>query len=197
MQVSSISSQVAFRAKDKALFENQPKSNSGIFEKSREAWKGTLKTYEGAKAYTGGIFRGIRNAIYAGAALVILDWFGTSIANIAKGKQGATTWNMIKTPFVLAGQALSRSTKYFIEFCKKDGPTIPQFLKTALIDTPIKVMKKIYRSPNISKFTRIGLPIVTLIALGGTIIRSKLDYNEQAAKIDHRYKGVHGHRDKN
>ena len=190
MQVSFKSTQLP--EKQIPTLDNHSESK-GLFNASKEAWKGTLKGYEGVKVFTMGTARGIKNAAYAGSALVALDWFGTSISNIVKGSN--TKWNMFKTPFVLAGQALSKTGKYLVEFCKKDGPTIPQALKTAFIDTPVKLIKKIYKSPNLSRVTRFGLPVIALTTLGYTSIRSKLDYNEKAAKIDHRYGGVHGHHD--
>ena len=192
MRVSFKSSQI----ENPQTAVQERKDGMGVFDTSREFWKGTLKGYEGAKALTVGTAKGIKNAVYAGSALVALDWFGTSIARIAKNKPDATVWNMVKTPFVLAGKAIAKSSKYLVEFCKKDVPSIPQALKTMLIDTPVKIIKKVYKSPNISFVARYGLPVIALSVLGYSIVRSKLDYNERAARIDHRYGGVLGHHDK-
>ena len=57
------------------------------------------------------------------------------------------------------------------------------------------MFSKIYKSPNLSRFSRWGLPIIASGVGLYTLVRSKLDYNERAARIDHRYGGVHGHHD--
>ena len=100
---------------------------------------------------------------------------------------------MLATPFVLGGKAMGNFTKFMIDFCKKDGPSIPQALKIAVWDAPKKVLNKIYHSKNVSPVAKVGLPIIALAVAGYTTFRSCLDANERNARIDHRYGGEMGH----
>ncbi len=174
---------------------SQDKENRGILDSTREAWKTTLKAKETTVAYGSGFFRGLKNAIYAGSALVGLDWFGKSLLNIKDGKN--TVGHMLATPFVLAGKAVGRTTKYMYELaCKKDGPTIAQAMKALVWDVPKKVLTKVYKSKNVSRIAKIGLPVIALAVAGYTTFRSYLNANERKARIDHRYGGDVGHQHK-
>ena len=190
MQVSFKSRSAAVRTRDEYPTERLPEENNkgGVFSTGKEIWKGTLKGYDGVKTFAWGTYKGIRNAAYAGAGVVALDYLVTASKNqVSVGK-------MVWTPLSLAGEALYRGGRYFIEFCKPSGPSIPKTIKD-LCTTVGKVFKKIYHAPNLSRFSRWGLPIIATTVAAYTIVRSKLDYNEHAAKIDHRYGGVHGHHD--
>ena len=195
MQVSFRNTQIAVPQTPQAQPVSADEKNS-LFDTSREAWKTTLKTKETACAYTSGFFRGVKNAIYAGAALVGLDWFATSCVNISNPKNANTLSHMLSTPFVKGWKALSNTAKFFVGFSPKDGFCARPFtksLKMALWDAPKKILKTIYKSNNISKVAKIGLPVVTLAIAGYTTFRSCLNANERNARIDHRYGGEMGH----
>ena len=188
MQVSFKSNSIAFKSKkipEEAVSEDK---KGGIFSTGKEVWKGTLKGYEGVTTFANGTYKGIKNAAYTGAGIVALDYLVTA------SKNQVPVSKMIMTPLSLAGKALYRGAAYFINFCKPTGPSIPQTVRD-LCKTVGKVFQKIYHSPNLSRFSRWGIPIIATGVGAYTIVRSKLDYNEKAAKIDHRYGGVHGHHD--
>lgn len=191
MQVSFRNTQTAVPQTTTPQAVAGEQKSRGVFDTTREAWKTTLKTKETACAYTSGFFRGLKNAAYAGAALVGLDWFATSCVNISKGKNNIG--HMLATPFAVAGKTIGKTAKYLVDFCKKDGPTVPQALKALVWDAPKKVLGKVYRSQNISKVAKYGLPIIALAVAGYTTFRSCLDANERSSKIDHRYGGEMGH----
>ena len=189
MQVSFKNPAVAFKAKEDVASEvPQENKNGGVFGTGKEIWKGTLKGYEGVKTFAEGTCKGVRNAAYTGAGIIALDYLVTA------SKNRVPVSKMVITPLSLAGKALYRGGKYFIDFCKPTGPSIPQTAKD-LCKTVGKVFHKIYHSPNLSRFSRWGLPIIASGVGLYTLVRSKLDYNERAAKIDHRYGGIHGHQD--
>ena len=62
-----------------------------------------------------------------------------------------------------------------------------QTLKLAFVEAPKRVFKKIYNSGHISPVAKWGLPIIAATTLAYTTIRSVLNYNEAAAKLEHRY----------
>ena len=189
MQVNFKSNQIAFKTQEQDPVKNE---NTGIFQKGKEAWKGTLKSYEGIKAFSCGTARGIKNAVYAGSGLVALDWFGTSMHNHVPISE------MIKTPLILGAKALYRGTKYafnYLNIFNKNSPSTLDLICDSG-KTFGKALKRIYGSKNISPVAKWGLPIIAAVVAGYTIVRSKLDYNERAAEVDHRYGGVHGHQDK-
>ena len=143
--------------------------------------------------------KGLKYAAYAGAGLVGIDWIAKSSVNIAKNNGLQTIGHMLATPFVLGGKAIGRTAKYMFEFCKKDGPSVPEALKALVWDAPKKVLSKIYgknASKNISHVSKIGLPIIALTVAGYTTFRSCLEANERKARIDHRYGGDMGHHHK-
>lgn len=178
----------------------KPKSDS-FFNKSREIWKTTLKTKETIGAYSSGFFRGLKNAVYAGAALVGIDWLVTSTYNLGKGKKVngkelTSVGHMLATPFVVAGKTIANGWKFI--FGSKSTKNIiardvSQTLKLAFVEAPKRLFGKIYSSKNVSKVSKWGLPIIAVAVAGYTTFRSCLEANRRAADIDHAYGGKVGH----
>ena len=66
-------------------------------------------------------------------------------------------------------------------------------MKLAFVEAPKRVLSKIYKSTHISPVAKWGLPLVAATTLAYTTIRSVLNYNEAAAKLEHRYNTKRGH----
>ena len=177
--------------------QRQPAKKEGFVGKSVNAWVGFLKFKEGVKAYTGGFFRGIKNAVYAGAAIVGIDWFTTSAMKVGatavkSGKKEAAKafGHMVATPFAVVGKTISNAAKFI--FGGKNVESIfvrpnSQTLKLAFVEAPKRVLNKIYNSKHISPVAKWGLPIIAATTLAYTTIRSVLNYNEAATRLEHRY----------
>lgn len=152
-----------------------------------ELWMDTLKLKETTKSYGGGMWKGIKDAVAAGSVLVGLDWLATSCVNISKGKNTIT--NMLFSPIATLGKGIAHEASATASVLRKDGMGIVKYLWTTTFGLIGKAVKSAYKSPNISKVAKVGLPILTTGIFAYRTFRSYQQANKEKANIDILYTG--------
>ena len=168
--------------------------NESLFDKSRELWKSTLKTYASFKSYSKGFVKGVKNAVIAGSALTALDWMVTSGIHVSN--KTAKLSEVLATPFVLMGKTLASAGRFVFGgegtknvFARPVGTTC----RMIVWDAPKKAFNALQNAKNVSRVAKWGMPIVAVATLGYTTFISCLDANRKHADIDHAYGGKMGH----